>query len=288
MAKTSKEQESTALIIDKGQFKQLLAEQIEKGTNLASSQIQTLAQLEEFKSQYWAWHSYSSEILKQSFNKENNEYKHQFDGLNFYSGMGVRNPTGAQKMERYFKDLKNDIEYINNLSAKIPLLKISNEFIDSRLDETPPNKTILTNIFNKFHQIAIQLLVRHANRPTLIIGDEYDVQDSLHALLKLHFDDIRAEEYTPSYAGSSTRMDFLLKNEKIVIEVKKTRNGLGDRELGQELTIDIAFYKNHPDCSELYCFVYDPENRIRNPRGIENDLARQSMNGFKVNVFIRP
>ena len=55
------------------------------------------------------------------------------------------------------------------------------------------------------------------------IKDEYDVQDLLNALLRLNFDDVRPEEYTPSYAGSSTRVDFLLKKEKIVIEVKKTR-----------------------------------------------------------------
>ena len=28
------------------------------------------------------------------------------------------------------------------------------------------------------------------------------------------FDDIRPEEYTPSYAGGSSRIDFLLKDEK--------------------------------------------------------------------------
>jgi hypothetical protein len=49
---------------------------------------------------------------------------------------------------------------------------------------------------------------RHDGRPTLGVGDEYDVQDLLHALLRLFFDDIRPEERTPSYAGESTRMDF--------------------------------------------------------------------------------
>ena len=62
---------------------------------------------------------------------------------------------------------------------------------------------------------------RHDKRAPLEIDDEYDVQDALHAILKLHFKDIREEEYTPSYAGSSSRVDFLLKEEQIVIEVKK-------------------------------------------------------------------
>ncbi len=77
------------------------------------------------------------------------------------------------------------------------------------------------------------------NRETLKIEDEYDVQDLLHALLLLYFDDVRAEEWTPSYAGKSARMDFLLKNERVVIEVKKTRLGLADKELGDQLIIDV-------------------------------------------------
>ena len=76
--------------------------------------------------------------------------------------------------------------------------------------------TVINIIFHKFHDVADQLTDRHDNRNSLHINDEYDVQDLLHALLTLYFDDIRPEEWTPSYAGSSSRMDFLLKQEKIV------------------------------------------------------------------------
>ncbi|MBZ4359524.1 hypothetical protein LAM19_25050, partial [Mycobacterium tuberculosis] len=78
------------------------------------------------------------------------------------------------------------------------------------------------------------------NRQTIEINDEYDVQDLFHALLKIHFEDVRPEEYTPSYAGSSTRVDFLLKNEKIIIELKKTRKNLKQKEVGEQLIVDIA------------------------------------------------
>ncbi|WP_246327533.1 hypothetical protein [Candidatus Competibacter phosphatis] len=108
-----------------------------------------------------------------------------------------------------------------------------------------------------------ELRTRHDNRSTLDVKDEYDVQDLLRGLLQLFFDDVRPEEYTPSYAGKSTRMDFLLKDEATVIEVKMTRNGLGAKELGEQLILDIAHYKSHPNCRELYCLVYDPEARIK-------------------------
>ena len=76
------------------------------------------------------------------------------------------------------------------------------------------------------------------------------------------------------------------KNEKIVIEVKKTRQGLTDRELGDQLIIDVDRYKVHPDCEKLICFVYDPEGRIGNPTGVMNDLNTRHQ-GF-AEVIIEP
>ncbi|MDY0017803.1 MAG: hypothetical protein RBS89_08190 [Candidatus Delongbacteria bacterium] len=152
---------------------------------------------------------------------------------------------------------------------------------------SPSDIDFLDIIFEKFHKLTNQLKQRYDKRATLEIKDEYDVQDFLLCLLKLHFDDIRKEEYTPSYAGSSARMDFLLKDEKIVIEVKMTRNGLTDKEIGNQLIEDIARYKSHPDCKKLICFVYDPESRINNPNGIKNDL-KQNSDDLKVEVVIMP
>jgi REase_DpnII-MboI len=146
---------------------------------------------------------------------------------------------------------------------------------------------ILDNLFERFHSIAIQLRNRHSARETLDVRDEYDVQDLLHALLKLNFNDIRKEEWTPSYAGGSSRMDFLLKSERIVIEVKKTRAGLDDKELGKQLIEDKAKYQVHPDCRKLICFTYDPDGRIVNPKGLQNDLNHESED-FKVVIVIKP
>ncbi|MDP2653103.1 MAG: DUF2321 domain-containing protein [Candidatus Omnitrophota bacterium] len=146
---------------------------------------------------------------------------------------------------------------------------------------------LINLICDKFHKIARQLRNRHEQRGTLEINDEYDVQDLVHVLLTMFFDDIRAEEWTPSYAGKCSKMDFLLKGEDIVIELKKTRQGLGVKEIGDQLIIDIDRYKEHPNCKSLICFVYDPEGRIGNPATLEKDLSREA-NGLKVVVFVRP
>lgn len=166
------------------------------------------------------------------------------------------------------------------------------ETVASQLDtfgvavESEVNRT-LTQVCERFHQVALQLRSRHKGRPTLEITDEYDVQDLLHAVLRIFFDDVRPEEWVPSYAGKATRMDFLLKREKTVIEVKKTRTGLGDADVGSQLVEDIARYKAHQDCTQLFCFVYDPDHLLRNPRGLEADLSK-THGELPVQVYIRP
>lgn len=172
-------------------------------------------------------------------------------------------------------------------NAKRLLRQLELKFTDDEYSAVPSSDFII-KLCNKFHVVSRQILNRHAGRSTLEINDEYDVQDLFHGMLKLEYDDVRAEEYTPSYAGSSTRMDFLLKKEKIVIELKKTRDSLRDREIGDQLIIDVQHYKAHPDCNRLICFIYDPENKIKNPRGLEADLNSLSSDQLTVEVYIRP
>lgn len=139
----------------------------------------------------------------------------------------------------------------------------------------------------RFHAVVVQLRERHDARATLDVNDEYDVQDLMHALLRLHFDDVRPEEWVPSYAGSASRTDFLLPEIDTVVEIKKTRQGLNSKTVGEQLIVDIAKYKKHPQCRRLVCFVYDPEGRIANPAGIENDLNAGD-HGIDVRVSILP
>jgi hypothetical protein len=145
----------------------------------------------------------------------------------------------------------------------------------------------VTNIINRFHLVVRQIRQRHSNREPFNVQDEYDVQDLFHSLLTLFFDDIRKEEWTPSYAGGSSRIDFLLPEIDTVIEVKKTRESLGVRQLGDQLIVDIEKYQKHPMCRTLICFVYDPEGWISNPRGLENDLSRTT-DEIDVSVLIVP
>jgi len=201
--------------------------------------------------------------------------------------------SGHVYTESFAEKTKRDA-YHSGTKAGIGILKALQEdvsagaFIDAKPGESLGQDPLLLleQTCSRFHLVARQLRSRYGDRNTLSVADEYDVQDLLHALLWLHFEDVRAEEWTPSYAGKASRMDFLLKTEQIVVETKKTRPSLTAKEVGSELIEDIARYEKHPDCSALVCFVYDTDGFVANPRGVENDLDRNEP--FPVRVFIRP
>ncbi|HCH0918826.1 TPA: hypothetical protein NKP32_004522 [Vibrio parahaemolyticus] len=187
-----------------------------------------------------------------------------------YYNQGISN---WQQISSYasLEEVKGAIDSLSIRIERNPKMFDENPKID--IDKTAQSLDGLNTILNRFHSVAMQLRKRYSNRSTLDVNDEYDVQNLLHSLLKLHFADIRPEEWNPSYAGSSTRSDFLLPEVNTIIEVKKTRQSMTDKDLGDQLVIDIANYKKHPQCNSLICFVYDPEGRITNPRGIERDLS---------------
>ena len=194
---------------------------------------------------------------------------------------------GAGSTDDYFKQ-----RYQKGLKTASAVLKSMVEELEEYGATNPEQQnsdpaTVVVHLCERFHAVVKQLRDRHEDRPTIEVEDEYDVQDLLHGLLKVHFTDIRTEEWTPSYAGSSARMDFLIKKESLVIEVKRTRKGMGPREVGEQLIIDIQKYKAHADCKCLICFVYDPEGRIGNPAGIETDLSK-SYEGMNVIVIVAP
>lgn len=146
---------------------------------------------------------------------------------------------------------------------------------------------ILEYLFLRFHSVAKQLHKRQRGREPFHMKDEYDVQDLLHGLLQIYFDDIRPEEYCPSYAGTSARIDFYLKKEQVTIEAKMASKTHRKKQIAEELILDKEYYRKKERCRVLYCLVYDPNGVITNPRGFESDLY-EKREDFKAKVFVVP
>jgi DpnII restriction endonuclease len=147
--------------------------------------------------------------------------------------------------------------------------------------------TVTKKTCERFHAVARQLRLRGEYRSTLTVDDEFDVQDLMHALLRQHFDDIGTDEWTPAYSNGAPHTTFLLDHDRLAIVVKKTRTGISRKIFADQVRADTERYRARGRCTQLLCFIYDPEGRIGNPRGLENELTSTSEH-FTVDVVVAP
>lgn len=145
----------------------------------------------------------------------------------------------------------------------------------------------LRKVCTRFHLVARQLRLRKEYRPTLEINDDYDLQDLFYALLRLQFDEVGTEEWSPDYADGARRTAYLLDWERTAVVVKQTRPGLSTKDLAEQVKVDADHYSRRPNGSMLLCFIYDPDGRIGNPRGLEADLAMAG-GAYAVEVIVAP
>ena len=232
---------------------------------------------------YKEWQDETEAIVRNVFGKDSSEYIELHALLHpvyFCTPLGEAGKS-TDNHGVYVKCLEG---VYSKLSSYKTILAMKLDSNNTNEADSPIKKVI--GICSRFSNVTRNIKQRHSNRTPLTIKDEYDVQYLLKILLSVFFDDIRAEEPSPSYAGSSSRIDFLLKNECIAIETKMTRKGLADKELSKQLIQDIAQYKTHSNVKMLVCFVFDPDRYIENPSGMSSDLEELGTDTFGIKVVI--
>jgi predicted nucleotide-binding protein len=113
----------TLLVVGKDYFKDLLANRIQIAEEILNRQIQTRPQLEEAKQNYYDWDDYNSELLKQSFNNEYNEYKTDYDRVNQFFGLVVGGNRQRDELKEFKDKVQNKINNLKQLVAKVELIK---------------------------------------------------------------------------------------------------------------------------------------------------------------------
>ncbi|MBA7542723.1 hypothetical protein ES705_35047 [subsurface metagenome] len=107
--------------------------------------------------------------------------------------------------------------------------------------------------------------------------------------MQIEFDIIKKEEYSPSFAGMDSRIDFFLRLENIGIEVKKVRDKTHAKKLDEGIIEDKAKYSNNKEITELYFFIYDPNSFLLKREEFIIDLEKDKPEQFeKVKIIIKP
>lgn len=194
---------------------------------------------------------------------------------------GIEIPSGEVIDSGQPEDFRNILTFSHifydffrtRYSGHVPGLELENPV---SLDRGAVEKVEL--IFERFGNIVRQLRQRDRNRKPMQMNDEYDVQYLLHALLRLYFDDIRDENYLKRHAGVSPRIDFLLEDENIGIEIKHVRDNRSPNKIRSELAEDKEHYRSDTQCETLLCFIYDPNQYLTNPAEFEKDVSESTDN----------
>src|SRR6266567_7130537 len=181
------------LIVPRSEAQQKLETHIEKGRELAKRLITSEADMEKADAEGDKWRDYAIRLLATLFESSSlaDEYRDKTKRTFIVGSLEF-----TQERD-FFKDRMNNwwIKELESILESLELMQessIVNQHTSANngVKEKDPQTEALEKIeliANRFHIIARQLRHRHNDRPTLIIENEYDVQDLFHALLRLFF-----------------------------------------------------------------------------------------------------
>lgn len=148
-------------------------------------------------------------------------------------------------------------------------------------------RRVLSNFGNSVKKITQN---RRKGHELFSIRDEYDVQDILYVMLKPIFPKMIAEEPTPRVGMKYNKIDLLIKEEGIMIEVKMIKESDTDeKELIEQLKVDIQSYYRYTELKHLFMFIYDPQNKTRDLENFITLNGEQEIQGkrFFVEVIVK-
>lgn len=266
---------------------QLIAESEElegRMSLLQGNEEPSLSDITGLRSDYRAWHVRARRVLSADAAKKFDEHRDgglfKF-GINQYLGnprkeSAIRAEDGPFSLSRWqhpFDTVRSRLEQQRNL------------LLEAEPEESPSER-VAADLAAVLRRLPEFLRVLQRRRPQWPIGeaikDERELQVVVEALLRTLFDDVRPEDYVPSRGGANSRVDFILPEAGVVVETKMTRASMSAQKLGEELFIDAGRYPTHPDCDAILAYVYDPERRLDNPRGIERDLTMRTPSGLSL------
>lgn len=152
------------------------------------------------------------------------------------------------------------------------------------------SEEVIRDILNNFSN-AVQKITKDRRKEHLEfkIEDEYDVQDILYVVLKSIFPSLRDEDPIPKIGAKSTKIDLILREEKILIEVKMIKGkDSNETHFIEQLKIDFESYHECKWLKKLFCFVYDPFKKTKDISNFHdlNGNRTKGEHSFNVELII--
>lgn len=180
-----------------------------------------------------------------------------------------------------------DLAALDELRKKI----VSQELEVTKFKNLSP-KELIQQILDNFQNSTNKITqARRAGRNSFGIKDEYDVQDIVYTMLKGIFPLMKEEDPVPRQGLKSSRIDLIIREEGILIEVKMIKEtDSNEKEFVEQLKTDIQSYHQSEWLRHLICFVYDPFGKTKDKQNFYDLAGHQTINGkgFSIDIIINP
>lgn len=200
-----------------------------------------------------------------------------------YDSSTVRENELSAALKSIISETEIDVQ-LQIILEDIESVLLQTRFINKNSDEVV--RDVLNNFSNAIQKIITGRRLRH---PDFKIEDEYDVQDILYVILKSIFPNLREEDPIPKVGAKSTKIDLIIRDEKILIEVKMIKSkDQNETHFIEQLKVDFESYHECKWLRKLFCFVYDPFKKTRDISSF-NDLngeRAKNEHNFSVEVIV--
>jgi hypothetical protein len=188
-------------------------------------------------------------------------------------------------------EIDQAIQNIVQMEIDVQTQILLEDLLKTLLKTKYTNKTceeVVRDVLNNFSN-AIQKIIRYRRKGHMEfkIEDEYDVQDILYVILKSFFPLLRDEDPIAKVGAKSTKIDLILREEMILIEVKMLKEKDNNEvEFIEQLKKDFESYHQCQWLTKLFCFVYDPYKKTRDLANFNDLNGDRTKQGHSFNVEI--
>jgi len=111
------------LVIDKTDFSQQIKDRIVIGNELSLRQITSREAFENFKTEISDWINFNLDLLKQSFDNPDNEYRHEYNRLSLpWSFFGLHSIAGDTELSK--KIISRSVRGLEKILSKLDLIPV--------------------------------------------------------------------------------------------------------------------------------------------------------------------
>jgi hypothetical protein len=195
--------------------------------------------------------------------------------------------SSSNKQQTYIWDVETARNYLLSLQSELNFI-ISPEN-GAVVATNKYFKTIdhILDLLQRFHFGAYWLEKhRRKNHVPFVINDEFDVQDLLYSFLVVNFPDAEVEDPAKKIAGVSSRLDVVIGNLKLIIEIKCFKKENNWTTMFKDINHKIQTYSQNEEYDQMIIFIYNPDSALKSPYKIEKDITKeQTIDGKKFQVI---